>query len=232
MVYMDATGNSELNNGGELVDVSIRDYVAADREGINQVALAAFARYEQLYQDWASFREGIGRMAELADAGDLLVAEMGGRAKRMGDMSMRDRQVDDGRGSAGRVGELRAGGAGEQDGMAGALVGAVVHVGPGRPRNPMFPEHWSIIRMLVVDPRQGGQGIGKRLVAAALDRAWQTGAPMVGLHTSPIMESALGLYRKLGFAFDGELPPIRGVPYGRYVLERAAIPAALVRLRD
>ncbi|MFL6709716.1 MAG: GNAT family N-acetyltransferase [Massilia sp.] len=113
----------------------------------------------------------------------------------------------------------------------GAIVGAVVHLGPGTPRNAIFPPDWSVIRMLAVDPDYGGQGIGKALVAAALGRAWQGGTPVVGLHTSPIMRHALSLYTGIGFEHDMALPALGGVPYARYVLDRAAIPAALELLR-
>jgi hypothetical protein len=44
------------------------------------------------------------------------------------------------------------------------------------------------------------------------------------------MASALRLYEAIGFVRDSELPAIRGVPYGRYVLAAAAIPEALARL--
>jgi hypothetical protein len=44
------------------------------------------------------------------------------------------------------------------------------------------------------------------------------------------MVNALSLYLNLGFERDCELPPIRGVPYSRYVLPQTAIPAALNRL--
>lgn len=170
---------------------SIRDYQSADRDEVNRIAVAAFSQYQRHYDDWPGFCEGIGRMADLALDGDLLVA--------------------------GRDG-------------AGGIAGAVVHVGPGRPKNPIFPEYWSIIRMLVVDPDQCGQGIGKRLVAACLQRAQRAGAPVVGLHTSPIMAHALALYTGIGFTHDRALAPIRGVPYARYVLPQAAIPAALGKL--
>lgn len=171
------------------MELIIRDYGNADRDKVNRVALAAFDQYEGQYEDWTSFREGIGRMADLAGAADLIVAERGG------------------------------------------VVGAVVHVGPGGPRGALFPAHWSLIRMLVVAPSARGQGIATRLMEAALERALQAQAPVVGLHTSPIMEAALAMYLRIGFVPDCALPPIRGVPYGRYVMEREAIPAALGRLR-
>lgn len=169
--------------------VLIRDFRPSDHDCVNRVALAAFDQYERHYADWATFRAGIGRMADLADSADLIVAE--------------------------------------RDGIAGAIV----HVGPGKPRAHIFPNNWSVIRMLVVDPRRCRQGIGKALVAAALQRAYQVGAPAVGLHTSPIMPHALSLYRTIGFEHDVELPAQRGVPYSRYVLSQAAIPSALELLR-
>lgn len=101
---------------------------------------------------------------------------------------------------------------------AGRVAGAVVHVGPGRPRSAIFPGDWSVIRMLVVDPAARGHGIGRALVAAALERARLAGAPAVGLHTSPIMASALRLYEAIGFVREHDLPPIRGLPYARYML--------------
>lgn len=115
----------------------------------------------------------------------------------------------------------------EQD---GAIAGAVAHVAPGRPRAAFFPEEWSVIRMLVVDPARRGQGAGRALVAGCLQLAREAGAPFVGLHTSPVMASALRMYEAIGFVRDRELAPIRGVPYGRYVLPAADISPAIALL--
>ena len=112
----------------------------------------------------------------------------------------------------------------------GSIAGAVVHVGPGRPRSAIFPNDWSVIRMLVVDPAARGGGIGRALVAATLEQARRVEAPAVGLHTSPIMATALRLYTSIGFVREHDLPPIRGVPYARYVLHADGIAAALARL--
>jgi GNAT superfamily N-acetyltransferase len=112
----------------------------------------------------------------------------------------------------------------EQDGV---ILGAVAHVPPGGPRAAFFPLAWSVIRMLVVDPAHRGQGAGRRLVAGCLQLARDAGAPAVGLHTSPVMASALRMYEAIGFVRDSDLPPIRGVPYGRYVLAAANIPKAI-----
>jgi ribosomal protein S18 acetylase RimI-like enzyme len=179
------------NSTGDKVTVLIRDYASSDRDDVNRVALAAFSQYGQHYEDWATFQEGIGRMADLASDAELVVAE-----------------------------------------RVGVVVGGVVHVGPGSPRNSIFPDDWSVIRMLVVDPHERGQGIGKRLVGACLERALRAVAPIIGLHTSPIMEHALSLYTSIGFERDCDLPAIKGVPYARYVLLQAAIPAALELLKE
>jgi ribosomal protein S18 acetylase RimI-like enzyme len=164
----------------------VRPYAPRDRDAVNAVARAAFAQYAGNYDDWPSFIDGIGRMADLEADADLLVA-----------------------------------------GQGGTIVGAVAHVGPGRPRSAIFPPEWSVIRMLVVDPQGRGQGAGRKLVAACLRLAREAGAPAVGLHTSPIMASALRMYEAIGFVRDRDLPPIRGVAYGRYVLPAAGIPEAI-----
>ncbi|VXA99618.1 GNAT family N-acetyltransferase [Massilia sp. 9I] len=167
----------------------LRPFVPSDRDAVNRVAQAAFAQYEHHYQDWPSFNEGIGRMADLSEVAELLVAE-----------------VD------------------------GDIAGAVVHVGPGSPRSAIFPQEWSVIRMLVVAPGYRGHGVGRQLVAACLRAAMRDGAPAIGLHTSPIMASALRMYTGIGFTRDCDLDPIRGVPYGRYMLPQAGFQAALERL--
>ncbi|MFC5459102.1 GNAT family N-acetyltransferase [Massilia niabensis] len=169
--------------------MTVRSFTSHDEGAVNAVARAAFAQYEGHYEDWPSFIDGIGRMAQLAAGGDLLVAEYGGE-----------------------------------------IAGAVVHVGPGQPRSPIFPDEWSVIRMLVVAPGARGLGIGRQLVAACLACARRDGAPAVGLHTSPIMASALRLYTAIGFRRDADLPPIRGVPYGRYVLPANRVDAAIAGL--
>jgi GNAT superfamily N-acetyltransferase len=173
------------------MDLIIRGYAPGDRDSVNRTALAAFAQYEGEYDDWAAFSAGIGRMADLADGAELVVAE-------------RDAQV----------------------------IGAVAYIGPGRASNPVFPDAWSVIRLFVVAPGHRGLGVGRRLVEACLQAARRDQAPAVGLHTSPIMASALRLYGALGFQRDSDLPPIKGVPYGRYVLPAAGIDAALELLRD
>jgi ribosomal protein S18 acetylase RimI-like enzyme len=98
------------------------------------------------------------------------------------------------------------------------IAGAVGYMPPGRSNPKVFPSDWPSIRMLVVRPSHRGQGIGKELMNACVREAVRDGAHCIGLHTSPIMEVALPMYLRMGFVKHGELPPIAGAPYARYVL--------------
>jgi len=167
----------------------IRPFETRDADGANAVARAAFAQYEHHYDDWPAFIDRIGRLAELAPEGDLLVAE-----------------------------------------QAGTIVGAVLHVPPGRPRSAIFPLEWSVVRMLVVAPAARGQGAGRRLMAACLRCARDVGAPAVALHTSPAMATALRMYETIGFVRDRDIPPIQGMAYGRYMLPATGLAQAIAML--
>lgn len=99
------------------------------------------------------------------------------------------------------------------------VCGAVAYLGPGKEKAPLFEPEWAVLRMLVVDPEARGLGIGRRLAQECINRAVRDGAPVIALHTSPIMRIARSLYESLGFRFEREVPPICGVPYGIYVLK-------------
>jgi ribosomal protein S18 acetylase RimI-like enzyme len=100
----------------------------------------------------------------------------------------------------------------------GALLGAVAYVGPERPKAPFFDPQWPIIRMLVVDPAARGRGVGRALMEECCRRARRDGSRVLALHTSPIMTAALAMYRKMGFVFQRDAPPISGVPSAVYLL--------------
>jgi len=70
--------------------------------------------------------------------------------------------------------------------------------------------------MLVVDPAFRGKGIGQALSDACIARARRDGAPIIALHTSPIMSVALPMYLKMGFTKAYDAPPIFGVAYAVY----------------
>ena len=61
------------------VSIPIRAFEGADSEGVNSVALAAFAQYRGVYSDWETLERAVGRMSDLAAESKLLVAEEGGR---------------------------------------------------------------------------------------------------------------------------------------------------------
>ena len=98
----------------------------------------------------------------------------------------------------------------------GEIAGSVGYCGPGQPKAAYFDEAWPIIRMLVVDPAARGLGLGRLLSQACLDAARRDGAPLIALHTSPIMTVALPMYVRMGFAWLKDVQPIHGVPYAVY----------------
>ncbi|MDG4549117.1 MAG: GNAT family N-acetyltransferase [Candidatus Contendobacter sp.] len=97
------------------------------------------------------------------------------------------------------------------------IVGAVVYVGPHKPKREFFSIEWPILRMLVVDPAHRGQGIGRVLTQECINRAQRDSASVIALHTSPIMQVALPMYLRMGFMFEREAPSILGVSYGVYI---------------
>jgi len=102
---------------------------------------------------------------------------------------------------------------------AGRLLGAVGLVPPGQGTDARFSPDWAVIRMLVVDPAHRGIGLGRGLTECCIDRARNLGAKAIGLHTSPIMEVALGLYLRMGFKKMQDIDDIYGVPYAIYKLD-------------
>jgi GNAT superfamily N-acetyltransferase len=89
----------------------------------------------------------------------------------------------------------------------GRIAGGVAYVGPGKPKAAFFDPAWPIIRMLVVDPAARGHGLGRALTEACLHRARRDAAPVIALHTTPIMTVALPMYLRMGFRFLRDAPP-------------------------
>jgi len=101
----------------------------------------------------------------------------------------------------------------------GALLGAVGYLPPGSRWRDFFPAEWAILRMLSVPPRNRGRGVARALVQSVIDRAVEDKAPTLGLYTSPVMGTAVGLYKRMGFVHQRALPPERGLPDDLYALE-------------
>jgi GNAT superfamily N-acetyltransferase len=57
----------------------LRDYQPRDADAIGRVALAAFAQFQSHYSDWPAMAQKVARMAELSNAGEIIVAEDDGR---------------------------------------------------------------------------------------------------------------------------------------------------------
>ncbi len=74
---------------------------------------------------------------------------------------------------------------------------------------------YALIENVVTDEAHRGKRIGRRLLDAALARAWDLGAYKVMLMTGSKKESTLGFYRAAGFADDKTAFQIRKVKYLR-----------------
>lgn len=101
---------------------------------------------------------------------------------------------------------------------AGTLIGAVAYMPPFSERDAFFEQSWALIRMLVVAPDQRGRGIGRLLIEACIDRARRNSVATIGLHTSPMMETALSMYLRLGFEYVRDAPSETTFPYAVYAL--------------
>jgi ribosomal protein S18 acetylase RimI-like enzyme len=101
----------------------------------------------------------------------------------------------------------------------GHVCAAVGYIAPGGPRRDFFPPEWAILRMLSVPARHRGRGIARRLVEAVIARAVRDRAAVLGLYSSPVMATAVGLYKRMGFVHQRSLPPEHGLPDDLYALE-------------
>jgi predicted N-acetyltransferase YhbS len=57
----------------------LREFRAADAAALRRVALAAFEQFERRYSDWTAVVAAISRMPDLAERGEIIVAEIDGR---------------------------------------------------------------------------------------------------------------------------------------------------------
>ncbi len=79
------------------------------------------------------------------------------------------------------------------------VVGAVLLLHPESPLRQVAAANEREFRVLGVDDRTRGNGIGERLVQACLDRAFAAGAQAMVLWTQPRMFGAHRLYERMGF---------------------------------
>lgn len=87
----------------------------------------------------------------------------------------------------------------------GAILGTVTYVASVDSALAEFEDPEAAgIRMLAVDPRRQGEGIGRALVRACVDRARASGRARVVLHSTEPMTTAQSLYRSMGFVATPE----------------------------
>ncbi len=102
---------------------------------------------------------------------------------------------------------------------AAEIIGSVAYCPAGKSDPTIFPTDWASILLLAVSPRHRSAGIGRALVDACLRLARDDQVAIVGLFTSELMATARGLYARMGFRQDGEIPRRHGLRYWRYRLD-------------
>ena len=109
----------------------------------------------------------------------------------------------------------------------GRILGGVTFVPGLGPLAEFEGADESGMRMLAVDPKLQGRGVGTLLAQACLDRARATGRSRLVLHTTGSMAAAHRLYRGLGFSRtpDRDLRTPGGMLLEAYVFELDGGPA-------
>jgi ribosomal protein S18 acetylase RimI-like enzyme len=82
---------------------------------------------------------------------------------------------------------------------ADVVLGAVLLLHPVSDLRQLAGAEEREFRLLAVDDKARGKGVGEQLVQACLDRAFAAGAQAVVLWTQPSMYSAHRLYERMGF---------------------------------
>jgi GNAT superfamily N-acetyltransferase len=91
----------------------------------------------------------------------------------------------------------------------GAIVGAVLLYPAGTilqlPNGDTIRFDWPEVRLLAVAPAARGQGIGAALMQACIERARQAKSAILTLHTTDMMQTAMRMYKRMGFERAPEL---------------------------
>ena len=91
------------------------------------------------------------------------------------------------------------------DRLTGAVVGTVTFCPAGSVYRELAAETEGEFRMLAVDPRARGRGVGRALVRQCIVRSEQSGFRSLVLCSLPTMTPAHALYASLGFVRDPRL---------------------------
>ena len=101
---------------------------------------------------------------------------------------------------------------------ASGVIGVVLYIPPGQSDGRSMPQAWATIRMLAVAPARRGEGIGRKLTEACIERARLDGAEAIGLTTADMMKVAEPMYERMGFKKELDLGTRFGVQHARYKL--------------
>jgi GNAT superfamily N-acetyltransferase len=104
------------------------------------------------------------------------------------------------------------------------IVGAVLLYPPGTViANPgdAVTLTWPEVRLLAVEPAVRGRGVGAALMNECVRRARHSGATVLTLHTTDVMQAAMRLYEHMGFrrAPDLDFSPAPGAKLKGYHLK-------------
>lgn len=97
------------------------------------------------------------------------------------------------------------------------VVGMAFLIPKGNPWD-IFKAEWCYLRMVSVNPKHQGHGIGKKLTQMCIDYARETNEQTMALHTSEMMDAARHVYESLGFTILEEIEPRLGKRYWIYTL--------------
>ena len=83
------------------------------------------------------------------------------------------------------------------------VVGSLTYVGDPDSPSAQWDDREAVgFRMLAVDVDHWGSGVGRVLVDAVLARARADGHPRIRIHSHELMQTARGMYERIGFVRD------------------------------
>jgi ribosomal protein S18 acetylase RimI-like enzyme len=98
--------------------------------------------------------------------------------------------------------------------------------------DPETPDDASTLVAMYVAPRARGAGVGERLVRAVFEEAAARGRTRVVLEVTEGNDRAIGLYRRMGFDFDGTRHPFPRKPHVQELGMERVLDTRLPRAAD
>ena len=164
-----------------LATLEIRAAVASERQQALEITLSAYAEYERVLRPeyWDSYRQHIVDTLTDLGAAEQLVAAAGA--------SLHGASLH-----------------------GASLLGTALFCRPGSSFGEEVTDaamslDCPEVRLVAVAPESRGQGVGRAIMEACVDRARASGAPGLVLHTMAIMKAARSLYDSMGFVRAPEL---------------------------